>query len=224
MHGENAMSPITGGPKKNWTRLCFSYNFGYLADIISFLFNPLDTRWLCHWRKMSVIVVYFKMATQRDKRWKFLHFFLRDIKWVRSQTLSGCLGQPFTQARSARTMTKVSTEVQAVIERQHLDNDSLRDAIRSSPRTSMRQHARRFGFGAATVRRAVAKLGAKSRVIVPCHPRSKVPRLEQRSKCPKVLFCLLRKIMKYLVYNLDLKCVHFSSALPVSYYIHAMRN
>ena len=30
----------------------------------------------------------------------------------------------------------------------------------------MRQHARRLGVGAATVRRAVVKLGAKSRVIV----------------------------------------------------------
>ena len=37
-----------------------------------------------------------------------------------------------------------------------VDRDSLRDAIRSSPRTSMRQHARRLGVGAATVGRAVA--------------------------------------------------------------------
>ena len=44
--------------------------------------------------------------------------------------------------------------------------DSLRDAIWSSPRTSMRQHARRLGVGVATVQRAVAKLGAKFRVIV----------------------------------------------------------
>lgn len=47
-----------------------------------------------------------------------------------------------------------------------VDHDSLRDAIRRSPRTSMRQHARRLGVGGATVRRAVAKVGGKSRVIV----------------------------------------------------------
>ena len=47
-----------------------------------------------------------------------------------------------------------------------VDRDSLRDVIRSSPMTSMRQHARRLGGRVATVRRAVAKLGAKPRVIV----------------------------------------------------------
>ena len=47
-----------------------------------------------------------------------------------------------------------------------VDRDTLRDAIRSSPRASMRQHPRRLGVGSATVRRALAKLGAKSRVIV----------------------------------------------------------
>ena len=39
-----------------------------------------------------------------------------------------------------------------------VDCDSLRDAIR--------EHARRHGVGAATVRRTVAKVEAKSRVIV----------------------------------------------------------
>ena len=47
-----------------------------------------------------------------------------------------------------------------------MDRDSFRDAIRSNPKTSMRQHARKLGVGAAAVQRAVAKLGAKSRVIV----------------------------------------------------------
>ena len=47
-----------------------------------------------------------------------------------------------------------------------VDYDSLRDAIRSSLSTSMRQHSSKFRVGAATVRRAVAKLGFKSRVIV----------------------------------------------------------
>ena len=47
-----------------------------------------------------------------------------------------------------------------------VDRETLRDAIRSSPKTSMRQHARRLGVGSAAVRRAVAKLEAKSCVIV----------------------------------------------------------
>ena len=47
-----------------------------------------------------------------------------------------------------------------------VDCDSLRDTIQSSPWMSMRHHATRLGVGAATVRGAVAKLGAKSRVIV----------------------------------------------------------
>lgn len=47
-----------------------------------------------------------------------------------------------------------------------VDRDSLRDAIQSSPSTSMRQHARRLVVGGATVRRAVAKMGGKSLVRV----------------------------------------------------------
>ena len=53
------------------------------------------------------------MTPQRDNEWKFLHFFMRDTKWVRSQTLSGCLAQPSTLG----TMAKASTDVQAVVER-----------------------------------------------------------------------------------------------------------
>ena len=50
-----------------------------------------------------------------------------------------------------------------------VERDSLRDAVRSSSRTPMRQHARRLGVRTVTVRRAVAKLGAKSLVIVERH-------------------------------------------------------
>ena len=45
-----------------------------------------------------------------------------------------------------------------------VDYDSLRDAIRSCFRTSMHQHARKLKDRASTVRRVVAKLGAKSRI------------------------------------------------------------
>ena len=47
-----------------------------------------------------------------------------------------------------------------------VDHDSLRDAVRSSARTFMCQHARELEAGAATERRAVAKLGTKLRIIV----------------------------------------------------------
>ena len=47
-----------------------------------------------------------------------------------------------------------------------VDRDSLRNAIRSSSRTPMRHHARRLRVGSATVWRSVAKLRAKSRIIV----------------------------------------------------------
>ena len=69
--------------------------------------------------------------------------------------------------RSAWTMAKVSTDVQAVVER-------LLWIVTASgvtfetvlARTSIRQYARRLGVEAVTVRQAVSKLGAKSRVIV----------------------------------------------------------
>ncbi|KAF2352045.1 5'-Nucleotidase C-terminal [Trinorchestia longiramus] len=47
-----------------------------------------------------------------------------------------------------------------------MDRDSLQDAIQSSPLTSMRQHAKRLGVGAVTVRQTVVELGRKSLVIV----------------------------------------------------------
>lgn len=45
------------------------------------------------------------------------------------------------------------------------DRRSLRDAIRNNPLTSMGQKASILGAGTATARRAVARLGGKSRVI-----------------------------------------------------------
>ena len=47
-----------------------------------------------------------------------------------------------------------------------VDHDSLENVVHSNSRTSMRQHARRLGIEATTVRRTVAKLGAMSRVNV----------------------------------------------------------
>ena len=95
-----------------------SYNSGCLAVIIRLLFYPTDALWLWHRRKRCVIAVYFKMAPQRDNRVKvFVFFFVRDTKWVRSQTLSRCLAQPSSRSRSAWIMMKLSTDVQAVFER-----------------------------------------------------------------------------------------------------------
>ena len=59
---------IRGGAKKREQN--FSYILGYWAVIIRLLCNPLDALWLWHRRKRFVIVVYFKMAPQRDNRVK----------------------------------------------------------------------------------------------------------------------------------------------------------
>ena len=70
-----------------------------------------------------------------------------------------------------------------------VDRDTLRDATRSSPRTSMRQHVNvRLWVWAATVRRAVAKLGAKSRGIL---ERQLLTRLLSESSALNVTRCSL---------------------------------
>ena len=73
-----------------------------------------------------------------------------------------------------------------------VDRDSLRDAIESSPLTSMRQHARRLGVGTATVRRAVAKLGVTrirelKKAFLPIRVSSRD--CVKRSGFATVLFC-----------------------------------
>ena len=59
---------LPGGPIK--IEQTFSYNSGCLAVIFRLLFNAPDAQWLWNQRKRFVIVVYFKMALQRENRLK----------------------------------------------------------------------------------------------------------------------------------------------------------
>ena len=106
---------IPGKPKK--LNKAFSYNSGCLAFIIRLWFNPPDALWLWHWKKGVLLLCISKCIRRETTEWKFLPFFVRDTKWVTSQTLSGCLAQPSTRSRSAWTVAKVSTDMQAVVER-----------------------------------------------------------------------------------------------------------
>ena len=105
----------------------FSYNYGCLAVIIRFLTHPM----LCDCdiaEKCLLLLCVSKWLCIETIEWKFLHFFMWDTKWARSPILSGCRAHPSTRSRSAWTMGKVLTDVQAVVERL-VDRDSLRDAI-----------------------------------------------------------------------------------------------
>ena len=95
----------------------FSYNSGCLAVIIRLLFNSHDGLRLWHRRKCSLLLCISKCLRRETTESKFLYFFVRDTKWVRSQTLSRCLVQPSTRSRSGWTMAKELTDVQAVVER-----------------------------------------------------------------------------------------------------------
>ena len=95
----------------------FSYNSDCLAVIIRLLFNPTM---LCNCdieEKCLSLLCIAKWLRRETIEWKFLHLFVRDTKWLRSQTLLGCLAQPSTRSRSAWAMANVLTDVQAVIER-----------------------------------------------------------------------------------------------------------
>ena len=67
--------------------------------------------------KNLLLLCISKWIRRQTIAWKSLHFFVLDTKWVRSQLLSGCLAQPSTRSGSAWMMVKVSTDVQAVVER-----------------------------------------------------------------------------------------------------------
>ena len=86
-----------------------------------------------------------------------------------------------------------------------VDYDSLRNAIRSSPKTSMRQHARRLGVGAATVRRAVTRLGAKSPVIVERRLLTPAIRVKGSERCQMLVNYLKSAPARRLMLFLDEK-------------------
>ena len=96
--------------------LILATNFSCLAVTIRLLFNPPDALWLWHWRKGFVIVVHFKMTPQRDNRLK-VSALLR--AWNDVSEVANLVGfaQSSTRSRSAWTVAKVSTDVQAVVER-----------------------------------------------------------------------------------------------------------
>ena len=94
---------IPGGPKKLYKS--FICNSCCLAVVMGLLFKSPDALWLWHLRKRLVIVVYFKTTPQRVNLAKVSAF------------LRGDLAQSFPRSRSAWTMAKVSTNVEAVVER-----------------------------------------------------------------------------------------------------------
>ena len=111
-----------------------------------------------------VIVVYFKMTPQRNNRVK-VSALLRTGHKVNEVAYLIRVSRPTVYAIKKRMDDGEGVNRRADSFRNTgMDCGSLRDEIRSSPRTSMRQHARRLGIG--TVRRAVAKLEAKACVIV----------------------------------------------------------
>jgi transposase len=102
---------------------------------------------------------YRKMTAQRDKRVEVSGFLRAGFKVNEVANLVRV--SPTTVYAIKKRMDDAGSDRKSVV-----DQDILRDAIQSSPLTSMRQHARRLGVGTATVRRAVAKLGGKSLVMV----------------------------------------------------------
>ena len=115
---------------------------------------------------MFVTVVYFKMTMQRDNR-------VKDFALLRAgHKVSDVAKLVGVSCRSVYAIKKRKDDDEGVDRRAGsgcktvANCDSLLDAIQSIPRTFLRQHARRFGVGSVTVRRTVAKLGAKSPVVV----------------------------------------------------------
>ena len=110
------ISKIYRAGLKNWTKL--------LVKILV-VWQLLSGFWLTHSmlcdsdveEKNLLLLCISKWIRRKTIEWQFLHFFMRDTKWVRSQTLSVCLAQPSTWSRSAWTMAKVLTDVQIVVER-----------------------------------------------------------------------------------------------------------
>ena len=95
----------------------FSCNFDCLAVIIRHFLTHLM---LCDCDIEEydfILLCILKLLRIETIEWKFLHFFVWETQWVRSQTLSECLSQPSTRSRSAWTVSKVSTDVRAVVER-----------------------------------------------------------------------------------------------------------
>ena len=116
--------------------------------------------------KGLLLLCISKLALQRDNRAK-VSALLRARRKVSE------VANLFEVSRTTVCVTKKSIDDGKGVNRHAgssrkavMDRNSLRDSIRSSPRKFMRQHATRFGVGAATVQRVVTKFEAKSRVIL----------------------------------------------------------
>ena len=113
-HSHKSLCDIPRGPKR--VNKTFSYNSGCLAVFIRFFLKSPDALWLWHRRKRFVIVVFFKMAPQRDNQVKVSALFCAGYKVSEVANLVG-LAQPSRRSRSTWTIAKISTDVQAVVER-----------------------------------------------------------------------------------------------------------
>ena len=120
----------------------------------------------CDIEEKGLLLLFISKWFRRETiKWKCLQFFRRDTKWCEGANLVG------VSRTTVYVIKKGVNDGEGVNRRADSDQktvvdcDSLRDAIWISPRTSTRQHARRLEVEAATLRQAVAKLGAKSRVI-----------------------------------------------------------
>ena len=112
-----------------------SYNFGCLANILSCF--CLTQRRLCDCdieEKGLLLLCIVKWLCRETIDWKFLHFFVLNTEWVRSQTLSISHNRlrikksiDDGEGVNRRTVSDRKTVV---------DRDSLRNAIRSSTRTA----------------------------------------------------------------------------------------
>ena len=105
--------------------------------------------------KDLLLLCLSKWLHRKTVELNFLHFFVRDTKWVKSQALSVCLAQSSTRSRIAWAMTKMSTDVQAVAER-------LLWTV-----TACGMPFEEFlGFPWINMQGVFAELGAKARIIV----------------------------------------------------------
>ena len=113
----------------------FSYKSGCLAVIIRLLFTRTDALWQWHQRKRIVILVYCKMAQQRENRVKVSALLRAGHKVSEVANLVG-VTRTTVYAINKRMGDGESVSSRVGSGRKTgVDRDSLRDAIRSSPRS-----------------------------------------------------------------------------------------
>ena len=111
------------------------------------------------WQLLSGFCLTHPMLCERDNRVKVSALLRAEHKVSEVANLAGMSQEAHGRSRGVNRLADNGWKIV-------VDPNSLRDAFQGSPRTSMRQYVRKLVVGAPTVRRTVAKFGAKSRVIV----------------------------------------------------------